>query len=117
MLNFIKNLLGGSSETTFANLNSEDFTSKLKETKKFMILDVRHKHEFDVEKIPNAVNMDVMMPNFKDKMEHYDRSKTYFIYCQSGRRSVKACKALAKMGFENLVNLKGGMNQFVGKTV
>mgnify|MGYP000971649080 CR=1 FL=1 len=116
MLDFIKGLFG-KAEKAYEDLHNEAFAAKLKSTSKAMLLDVRHKHEFDQEKMPNAINMDVMMPNFAEKMKHYDKDKSYFVYCQSGRRSAKACNTLAKMGFQNLVNLKGGINQFTGKTV
>ena len=115
MLDFIKQLF--SKEKPYTEADSEEFEKGLKETKKAMLLDVRHRHEFDVEKIPNAINLDVMMPTFKEKVANYDPKKTYFVYCQSGRRSAKACRKMAELGFENVINLKGGINQFEGKTI
>jgi rhodanese-related sulfurtransferase len=115
MLEFIKNIF--SKSANYTKLSSEDFEKALKTSKKHIILDVRHKHEFDGEKIHNALNMDIRMPNFKDKMKHYDQDKSYYVYCQSGGRSAKACRALGELGFENLFNLEGGLNKYEGKTV
>lgn len=115
MLDFIKQLLG--KDKPYTDMDAEEFENALKSTKKSMLLDVRHRHEFDAEKIPNAINLDVMMPAFKEKAANYDPKKTYFIYCQSGRRSAKACRTMAKLGFENLVNLQGGINRYEGKTI
>lgn len=116
MLDFIKNLFGGGNDN-FDSLSSEEFDAAMKEAGKKMILDVRHKHEFDGEKIRNAVNLDVMLPNFKERVQNLDPNKTYFVYCQSGRRSARACRIMAEHGFENLVNLKGGIVQYEGRTV
>lgn len=116
MLDFIKGLFSGG-EKPYQEMDSEAFEEALKGTKKAMLIDVRHRHEFDAEKMPNAINLDVMVPTFKEKIANYDPKKTFFVYCQSGRRSAKACKAMASLGFENLINLKGGLNQFEGKTI
>ena len=115
MLDFIKQLFGG--EKGYENLNDDDFRIKFKETKKKVLLDVRSKAEFDNEKIPNALNYDIRNPSFKDKAKHLDKDKTIFIYCQAGVRSARACRKMKKMGFENLVNLKGGIVKYSGRTV
>ena len=115
MLDFLKNLL--SKEKAYQEMGAEEFEKALKTTKKAMLLDVRHKHEFDAEKIPNAINLDVRMPNFKDKIANYDPKKTYFVYCQSGKRSAKACTEMSKLGFEKVINLVGGINQYEGKVI
>ena len=117
MLDFIKSLFGGKPDTRFGTLTSEEFEQGIRNTPKSMLIDVRHKHEFDGEKIRNAMNLDVRMPNFKEKVSNLDKNKTYFLYCQSGRRSAKACSIMADMGFEKLYHLKGGILAFEGKTV
>jgi rhodanese-related sulfurtransferase len=97
MLDFIKNIF--SKPANYTKLSSEEFEKALITAKKHIILDVRHKHEFDAEKIHNALNMDIRMPTFKDKMKHYDTKKAYYVYCQSGARSTKACRALEAISF------------------
>lgn len=115
MLDFLKNLFN--KEKAYQEMDAEEFEQALKTAKKSMLLDVRHKHEFDAEKIPNAINLDVRMPNFKDKVANYDPKKTYFVYCQAGSRSAKACKAMSDLGFEKVINLRGGINQYEGKVI
>lgn len=115
MLDFIKNLFGG--EKNYTTLDAEDFQKKIRETSKSMIIDVRSRNEFDEEKIPHSMNIDILNPNFNTKLSKYDKDKTYFVYCQRGGRSAKACKRMAKMGFEKIYNLKGGINGYTGRTV
>jgi rhodanese-related sulfurtransferase len=82
-----------------------------------MIIDVRQKHEFDRQKIRNAMNIDIMNPSFRDKVSNLDKEKTYFVYCQSGGRSARACGMMCDLGFTKVVNLSGGMSAYRGKTV
>lgn len=40
--------------------------------------------------------------------------KEILIICQSGMRSNQACKQLKKLGFDNVTNVRGGMNAWRG---
>ena len=115
MLNLFKSFFGGTKK--FEQLEDEEFQEALKSANKPVIIDVRSRNEFQQVKIPQAMNIDIMHPQFKKKLEAFDRQKPYFLYCQSGRRSARACKKMAKMGFENIHNLKGGILRYTGKTV
>ena len=115
MLDFLKNLFGG--EKKYTTLEADDFKSAIRDTPKSMILDVRSRNEFDDEKIPHAMNIDILNPNFNNKVSKFDKEKSYFIYCQKGGRSARACKRMVKMGFEKVYNLKGGINSYTGRTV
>lgn len=115
MLDFINQILGRNKG--FETLSDEDFAKKLREVSKPVIIDVRSRAEFTDEKLHNALNLDVMNPNFKEQIKHYDKDKNYFLYCKSGTRSARACRLMVKEGFENIYNLKGGITAWTGKTV
>lgn len=115
MLEKIKRLLGIS--TPFENLLGEAFRQSLKNTPKSVLIDVRSRQEFKREKIPNAMNLDLFSPTFNERVRHLDPQKTYFLYCQSGMRSKRACKRMYKQGITKLINLKGGIRNYEGKTV
>lgn len=38
------------------------------------------------------------------------KDKEIVVICQSGMRSVQACKQLKKLGYENVTNVRGGMS-------
>ena len=59
--------------------------------------------------IPGAINIDVEGPNFESEIAKLDKSATYAIYCQSGRRSSIAAGAMLEDGFNNLFNLTNGI--------
>ena len=44
-----------------------------------------------------------------------DRTKSYFIYCKSGKRSQMACKIMHQYGFNKLFNLDGGIEDWINK--
>ncbi len=101
----------------YQDLADQAFQQQLKSEAKAIIIDVRSKSEFQREKIHQAQNIDVMTPTFKSRIDAFDREKTFFVYCQSGRRSARACRIMTQMGFEKVYNLKGGIISYTGKTV
>lgn len=74
-----------------------------------IILDVRTPDEFREGHIKNAINIDFYGDDFQSKINLLDKSKTYVIYCRSGRRSASADKIFQKAGFKNTSNLLKGI--------
>ena len=72
------------------------------------LVDVRTPGEFAEGSIENAVNIDVMAPDFSTKMAELDKSKKTLIYCKSGTRSGRAAQTMKEMGFETIIDLSGG---------
>lgn len=64
-------------------------------------LDVRTAKEFAEGHIPNAVNIDVLQPNFiKKALATIPRNRTIAVNCRSGKRSKTAADLLAKKGYK-----------------
>ncbi|WP_107941769.1 MULTISPECIES: rhodanese-like domain-containing protein [Metasolibacillus] len=42
------------------------------------------------------------------------RDGDIFVICQSGMRSAQACKQMKKLGYDNITNIRGGMNAWKG---
>jgi molybdopterin/thiamine biosynthesis adenylyltransferase/rhodanese-related sulfurtransferase len=72
----------------------------------FQLIDVREKHEFDFVNLGGELIPLNSILDFKDKV---DKNKPVVIHCKGGVRSAKAIRALEEYGFENLLNLKGGI--------
>lgn len=93
----------------YNNVAQQDVQQLLKD-KKAKVLDVRTKSEMSSGKIKGALNLDVMSYDFGEKIAKLDATKNYIVYCRSGARSGRACKAMVKAGFTgNIYNLKGGI--------
>ena len=73
------------------------------------ILDVREVDEFQAGHIEGALN--VPLSTLDKGYEQLDASKRYYVICQGGMRSERACQCLETKGFD-VVNVEGGMNQW-----
>lgn len=76
---------------------------------KTVIIDVREPNEFPKSHIENAIN--IPLGKLEEKLPSLEKYKTcpVIVTCQTGARSVPACKALIKAGFEQVFNMTGGM--------
>lgn len=76
------------------------------------LIDIREKYEYSGGSIKSAKN--IPMGELLGEPEKYlDKSKEYYIMCQSGGRSARACSALTSQGF-NVINVTGGMGSYAG---
>ena len=94
-----------------SSIDSKEAYGLIKADSNIAILDVRTAKEFADGHVAGAVNIDVNQADFTQKIDQLDRSKTYIVYCRSGRRSSKAVGIMATKGFKNLYNVSDG---FVG---
>ncbi len=83
---------------------------KLMNNPDVVILDVRTPREVAQGAIEGAVNINLYEPDFDQKIEKLDKSKTYLVYCRSGHRSVTASNKMLSKGFTKVYNLLGGYN-------
>jgi rhodanese-related sulfurtransferase len=90
------------------NLDSVAFEAKTQELG-VVILDVRTKEEFEEGHIANAININVESNTFLSEIAKLDKSKTYAVYCRSGRRSADAVAKMSNEEFISLANLNGGV--------
>ncbi len=74
-----------------------------------VLLDVRTKEEVIEKKINNSMNIDFYSDSFKDSILRLDKSKTYYVYCRSGRRSLNTVEFMRKNGFNESYNVDGGI--------
>ena len=73
----------------------------------FEMVDVREMPEIMAGTVPNAKPMP--LATLPLKLSELDKSKTLVMVCRSGARSAQACMFLQQQGFDNVVNLRGGM--------
>ena len=90
------------------NLGAAEFQAKTQEAG-VVVLDVRTRGEFNEGHIANAINIDVEADTFLNEISQLDKTKTYAVYCRSGRRSADAVTKMSNEQFVSLVNLNGGI--------
>jgi rhodanese-related sulfurtransferase len=104
-------LLSGCGNTSSTNLNATDFQRKSVEPN-VVVLDVRTAGEFAMGHIAHAINIDVESMTFDGDIKGLDKSKTYAVYCHSGRRSGIAVEKMKSAGFKDLFNLTNGIQEW-----
>lgn len=78
-----------------------------------ILLDVRTSTEYLKSHISGSLNIDYYSEHFLPDLAALDRSKSYAIYCRSGKRSNDSCQIMTELGFDDLYNLRGGIIEWV----
>jgi hydroxyacylglutathione hydrolase len=73
------------------------------------VFDVRKKSEYDAEHLINAENTPLDFIN--DHLEEFLVKDSFYLYCESGYRSVIAASILKSRGIHNLINIEGGFDE------
>lgn len=89
-------------------ISTKDLENKMSENPQ--IIDVRESYEFVSGHIPGAKNVPL------GKIKSYTPKGTTYLICQSGARSAGATRELQAKGYDNVINVRGGMNAWRGKT-
>ena len=76
------------------------------------LVDVRTAEEYNAGHIPGSINIDVLKGH-EELASTLDPERPVALYCRSGRRSENAGWVLEKAFFRNVVDLKGGYNEWV----
>ncbi|BDD03770.1 rhodanese-like domain-containing protein [Aureibacter tunicatorum] len=81
---------------------------------KVQLLDVRTPQELKRGKIEYAVNINVKDNDFISQAENtIDKNEPVYIYCHSGGRSATAARKLTQAGYENVINVDGGITDWI----
>jgi rhodanese-related sulfurtransferase len=78
----------------------------------FVILDVRTPSEYTPDHIEDAINRNVNDANFSTWMNQLSKQKIYLLHCQSGARSAGAFSTMKTMQFNEVYELKSGINSW-----
>jgi glyoxylase-like metal-dependent hydrolase (beta-lactamase superfamily II)/rhodanese-related sulfurtransferase len=97
----------GRSVDTVRSLAPEEFDRLYTEDKR--ILDVRNESEWTGGVIEGAHLVPLMQ--LPDAMPDLPKDLTYYVHCAGGYRSMIACSLMKRNGFQNVINIMGGMNQ------
>jgi len=76
------------------------------------IIDVRDPQEYIKSHIENAIN--IPLSKLEEQLASLEKYKNspLIVVCQTGARSVSACKTLTKAGFGQVFNMQGGMQSW-----
>ena len=108
MKNLLKKIFYRSFEDK--EISYKDLTTLMKDKKVFLI-DVRSNQEYEEGHLDGAINIPLF--NIEKDIEKVVQSKqdTVILYCAKGIRSMEAKKILENLGYEQVYNLKGGIDK------
>jgi len=78
------------------------------------LVDVRTPAEYAQGHLANAVNLDWTGGQLEARATTLEKTRPVLLYCASGRRSADAREYLAEQGFNEVVDLEGGINAWTG---
>lgn len=87
-----------------------DFATVIDDVTQF--IDVREPDEVAEGTLPGTIN--IPLGSLPDRIGELDPGRRAVILCRSGGRSTQACRFLVANGFDDVVNLDGGMLAYTG---
>lgn len=88
-------------------VDSPTLVSKMEENDELVIIDVREMHEISRGTIQGAIAMP--MATVPVRLNEIPKDKEVVFICRSGARSGQVCMFLGQHGYDNVINLRGGM--------
>lgn len=90
------------------NITVDEVKKKLERGDDFVLVDVREPHEHAARNIPQAVL--IPLATLPARYLELDKTKEIVVHCKAGGRSMRACGFLREAGFQNVLNMTGGMD-------
>ncbi|MCG7882075.1 MAG: sulfurtransferase [Candidatus Thiodiazotropha taylori] len=88
-------------------IDAHDLQARINEGDDFLLLDIRSAGEIAQGILPDAEHLPMHLIPLK--ISDLPKDKAIILYCHSGARSYHACAYLAQQGFQNAINLRGGI--------
>ena len=95
-------------------ITMEEF-DRMRKERDVVVLDVRSPREFGEGHVAGAVNVPVSgvpLKQFDEQVGNLDKGKTYLVHCARGVRSANAVSRMEKLGFRQLLDYSGGMDEW-----
>ncbi|MEA5257887.1 MBL fold metallo-hydrolase [Arcicella aquatica] len=104
----------GKETDSIESISATEFAKRFEEANgQLIVKDVRKQTEYTAEHIDEAMNIPLAV--LSDNMAEFSKTKTNYIHCAGGYRSMMASSILKARGFDNVVDVAGGFNE-IAKT-
>jgi molybdopterin/thiamine biosynthesis adenylyltransferase/rhodanese-related sulfurtransferase len=95
------------------DITAVELKKRLDRGDKLRVIDVREPNEFQINRIPGSVL--IPLGELPRRYAELDPSDELVMHCKMGGRSAKAADFLRSVGFKHVLNLKGGILEWVDK--
>ncbi len=97
----------GQDEEDVPEITVQEYRELLNKGEDIQLIDVREPHEYEIDQMGGEL---IPVKSVVENVEKFSREKQVIVHCKSGVRSANAIRELQeKYGFDNLYNLKGGI--------
>ena len=96
--------------TLIGEIDPIELKSRLMRGDRIRLLDVREPEEVKLAPFPGAVHLP--MADIPAHLNELERDAEWVIVCHHGIRSAQVAMYLARMGFEQVANLTGGIDRW-----
>jgi adenylyltransferase/sulfurtransferase len=103
----------GSPDSHMTELTSLELKQRLDRGDKLTIVDVREPNELQINRIPGSVH--IPLGDIPKRYNELDPDAELVMQCKSGVRSGKAADFLRSVGYTHVLNLKGGILDWIDK--
>jgi rhodanese-related sulfurtransferase len=102
-------------EQKIRTLNYNELVEMYQNNVRFMLVDARSREDYDKGHLPRALSMP--LEDIKDQADRLDRSEKIVTYCGGFHcpASTEAARALMKLGFKDVRDYKGGIQEWTEK--
>lgn len=95
------------------DITVEEFYDIKNNNGNIIVLDVREQHEYDICSLEGSKL--IPLGELKNRIDELNQADQIIVHCHHGGRSLKAATLLQENGFENVKNLKGGIDEWAEK--
>jgi adenylyltransferase/sulfurtransferase len=95
--------------STIPEITVEELKAKLDKKEKFVLLDVREPHEYEIAKIPGSKL--IPLGDLPKRFGELDKGAPLVVHCKMGGRSARAVTFLRQQGFD-ATNVAGGIHDW-----
>ncbi|MGE5243457.1 MAG: molybdopterin-synthase adenylyltransferase MoeB [Betaproteobacteria bacterium] len=100
-------------QTNAFEISAVELKQRLDRGEDVVILDVREPHEYQINRIEGSVL--IPLGDVPQRYSELDPDRELVVQCRSGVRSAKAADFLRSVGFERVLNLRGGILDWIDK--
>ncbi|WHT18519.1 adenylyltransferase/sulfurtransferase MoeZ [Crossiella sp. CA-258035] len=92
-----------------STITPQELKDKIDREDKFLLVDVREQHEFEIVRIPGSVLIPKDRILSGEAFSELPQDRQIVLHCKSGARSAEALAALHQAGFRDAVHVGGGV--------
>jgi rhodanese-related sulfurtransferase len=96
--------------TDYENITARALKARLDAGNRPLLLDVREPWEFELARIEGSTI--IPMSELGERFTELDPGAETVVICHHGNRSSYVAQALVRTGFENVLNLEGGLDAY-----